>query len=512
MTAALVGIAPRPPVTPRFATKRDPSRYSDGPRVGAGLAQLGRPPKPSQQEALDVALERLDGPRSRWAYSEIIWIVGRRWGKTLTEMGIPLTLALDGPLTLPDGRRIPYRAAHTAQNLVRARERFLEDLAEPYIATVPERLRRTRTDLLINIASTSLTLDPIDVTSPDAAMIQVYAPTVTAMRSAGLAHICIDETLVFDAEKGGNLLAAARPTMATMKGLAQMWLLSNVGTVMGTWLPELRDRGRAAVTSGVREGTCYLEYSMPDDADPADEDVWWQCYPSLAEGLVDIRELREDLRILGLDAFAAEYLNRWPAGDVGTPVLDPNTWLRLVRPDARIVPGSPMAGGVDVTPDGQDLMIVACGHDTAGRWVVEVAEHLPFAGQRLIADQLIAWHKARPNLAGIGYDPKTCATAAHWATDAHVPMVAVEGARWGQALTDLNDRVAGGLAHPHGVGEPGPDVLLRHLAAARSKQSGESTVLSRTASRGPISGVVALQLAIHAAGRLPAPKPAFTIR
>jgi hypothetical protein len=475
------------------------------------LKTIGRRPTPHQQAILDVAGERLDGPGSPWAYTTVIVIVGRRCGKTVTTMGLPLLRALDGPIDLPNGRRVPFRAAHTAQNLVRARDRFLEDLAEPYLESLDPELRRQRTQLLRNLANTTLTLHPKDHRHPDASSIQVFAPTRSSMRSAGLAHIAIDEAMVFTADQGEELLASARPTMAEFHGRAQMWIVSNVGLTMGDWLPLLRDRGRAAVTQGRRQGILYVEFSMPDDADPADEQVWWDCYPALRDGLVDVQALRDDLELLGRDVFAAEYLDHWPAGDDGgQPAIDPNTWLRLVRPGAAITPGATMHGGVDVAPDGSDLMLVAVGPDSTGKQLAQIARWQPYAGQRQIADLLIDWHQARPNLAKIGYDPRTCATAATWAQDAGVPMAPVDGARWGQALRDLTDRIAHGLGHPHAAGEPAHDVLLRHLATARARD-GEVRMLSRKHSRGSISGVVALMCAVHLAGQEPETQP-FAIR
>lgn len=487
--------------SPRWQTPRSPDRWTAGTSWAEVLAKCGRPPTPWQRLGLEVAGETLDGPGSRFAFDQVIWIVGRRCGKTAVEMGVPLARALDGPLELPNGRRVPFHGAHTAQNLTRARDRFIGELSDPWCSTLPEDERKARTHLLVNIATTSLEIHPTDWRDPDASSIQVFAPTPTSMRSDGLAHIAVDECLVFSKERGQLLLASASPTQAEFHGLAQLWLMSNVGLAMQSWLPELRDLGRAAVDSGQTEGVCYLEFSLPDGADPADESLWWQHYPALADGLVDIRELRNDLRKLGLDTFAAEYLNQWPGGGgTGTPPLDPEVWLRAVRPGSAIAPGTTMWGGADIAPDGSDLVLVACGRDSGGRWLAQVARYEVRASQRRAADLLIEWAAARPNLAAIGYDPRTMATAAHWAVDDGVAMEAVDGQRWGQALRDLADRVGDGLGHPHAVGEPGGDALLRHLAAARTKPVDGLELLSRGRSHGPISGVVALMCAVHIGG------------
>jgi hypothetical protein len=179
---------------------------------------------------LDVGLERVDGPGSPFAYDTVGVIVGRRCGKTVTTMGVPLVRALAGPVLLPNGRRVPFGAAHTAQNLTAARKRFLVDLVEPYKTSMtPARWARTA-KLYRNINNTTLTLDPFgrDVTAPGASSIQVYAPTPSSVRGEGLLSLTFDEALVFKAEEGEALMGSARPVMSEFGGLAQMYVVSNI--------------------------------------------------------------------------------------------------------------------------------------------------------------------------------------------------------------------------------------------------------------------------------------------
>jgi hypothetical protein len=46
-------------------------------------------------------------------------------------MGVPLFRGMAGPVRLDNGMVVPFVAAHTAQNLIKARQRFMKDLVEP---------------------------------------------------------------------------------------------------------------------------------------------------------------------------------------------------------------------------------------------------------------------------------------------------------------------------------------------------------------------------------------------
>ena len=99
---------------PRWATKRDPSRPTDGGLVAAAsLLYAGGPLMGWQREVADVALER-DPETGRYVYDSITLIVGRRAGKTRLTHGVPLTRGLLGPvaLTRPNGSlaRVPFPA------------------------------------------------------------------------------------------------------------------------------------------------------------------------------------------------------------------------------------------------------------------------------------------------------------------------------------------------------------------------------------------------------------------
>lgn len=395
-------------ILPTFRTPRSQHRYTDGPRAGRLIARkLGRITTPWQQYILDVGLERVDGPGSPWAYSDLTVLVGRRAGKTITLMGVPLFRGLCGPVALGDGRVLPFIGAHTAQNLTSARRRFMKDLVEPYQANMSPAVWTAGNRLRSAIGDTSLTFDPAisgkDWRAARASTIQVFAPTQSSVRGDGLFHLDFDEALVFTREQGDQLMAAAGPTLSNLAGQGQIWITSNISRITDsrTWLWDLRDKGRAAAESGRTTGRAYFEFTIPDDADPLDEATWWDYYPGLADGLVRIEELRSDLERLGPESFASEYLGRWP-GATGA-----RAWAAISREDfirsltTQEQPADQVTAiGVDVDPFGRSASIVAAtANPAADSVLLEVIDHRP--GSAWVE---AAIRKLAPTVQAIGID------------------------------------------------------------------------------------------------------------
>lgn len=369
---------------PTYQTRRTPERYTDGPRVGNEIAKwLGRRPTRTQQLELDVALERIDGPGSKFAYDEVTIIKGRRCGKTVTVFGVPHVRALAGPVDLGNNRTMPFRAVHIAQNLTSARTRFKEDLVDVYRQRFDEPTWDRATEFRRAAADTVLIIDPRSrkdvagaVVARVASELRVLAPTPASARGAGVMHRTYDEALTFTKERGDMLEAAGRPTMAEMNGQAQTWWVSNItadtDARMKLW--HQRQKGRAAVLEDRRDGVCYFEYSLPPGEDPDDEANWWRYYPALSEGIVGIRELRRDFEEFGAVTFAAEYLTRWPdenpTGHTGWAVLDAEAWMNGRTEDP--FPADAVATlGVQIDPFGRSSTIVAAAATDDGGMILE---------------------------------------------------------------------------------------------------------------------------------------------
>lgn len=326
-------------------------------------AKLGRRPTRWQQYVLDVGLERVDGPGSPFAYANVDAIVGRRCGKSVTTMGVPLARSLAGPVTLDTGRVLPFIGAHTAQNLVKARQRFIKDLVEPFRDSMSPTVWRSGVKLRESIGDTGLLIDWRDGGKDwrrhvrDISSISVFAPTRSSVRGDGIMHLTFDEYLVFSRVLGQDLMAAAGPTLGDARGHGQIWRVSNVSILNNeqTALWEMMERGRAAVDAGLTSGTAYFEFTVPDSFDLDDERSWWDYYPALGDGIIRIEELREDRKRLGDESFAAEYFGLWPGAGQTVPL-----WTTIPRAswdaagvDASLVElpeDQPAAIGIDIDP------------------------------------------------------------------------------------------------------------------------------------------------------------------
>lgn len=452
--------------TPTYATPRSPERYTDGPLYAHLVAStVGKELLPWQRALLDVALERVDGPGSPWAYDQVVTIVGRRSGKTVSSLGVSLVRALAGPLLLRErGVRVPFRAAHTAQNLYAARKRFLADLVEPYKSRAgdPDAWNRGH-QVFRNLANTTLTLDPkgLDYKSADASAIQVYAPTPGAVRGDGLLHLTLDEALVFTHDEGGALMSAARPTMAEFEGQAQQWITTNISAATddSRWIAGLRDKGRADVARDRRSGRCYLEFSMPPDGDPADERLWWAHLPALGDGIVTVEALRRDLEEMGPLAFGAEYLGLWPGAAAvrGWAAIPGAVWEAAASsPDPEVEPPAPVAFGVDIdpfgrsatlaaaVPDGLGVRVEVIAHAEGSGWVLETVRDLAaqWRGVPLVVDDYGPGHELLLTL-----DHEDVPTRAVTTRDASAACYAFEQGIGARTVThwpndDLRDAVA----------------------------------------------------------------------
>jgi phage terminase large subunit-like protein len=136
--------------------------------------------------------------------------------------------------------------------------------------------------------------------------------------------VIVDEAWV---HQDARIEQAVRPTMATRKE-AQLWAMSTAGTGRSVWWRKKLEAGRAAVEMGVSDGLACFEWSAPDGANAADEDVWQACMPALGR-LIDLQTVRADLHNMDLVEFARAFLNLWPdpAGE-GWKVFSQDAWRR----------------------------------------------------------------------------------------------------------------------------------------------------------------------------------------
>jgi hypothetical protein len=172
----------------------------------------------------------------------------------------------------------------------------------------------------------------------------------------------LDECQVLDAED----IAALLPTLSTRPNPQVIY----TGTVddAATQLRGLRERALA----GGDMSLAYMEWSAPDDADPADPAAWAQSNPALGIRISEEFIAREYAAMSNdLDWFKQERLSIWPKRQAESVLAEP-AWLACV--DESSTMSDPVTFGIDVSPDRTWAAIGAAGSRPDGSKHVELVE------------------------------------------------------------------------------------------------------------------------------------------
>lgn len=378
---------------PRFGTRRSLDRPTVGPAI-ARVAEALDPSKkslPHQLYMYDVIGE-INPETGLFAYDDVT-MVGPRQVTGKTEWLMPLMtwrctglgpeiaefarreLGIDVP---PPG---PQKVMYTAQRAEDARQKWrdvhVERIKESPIRALwakPPRLRLAAEAMFWRNGS-------------------IWVPGSTTGRSAGTGDQLdlgvIDEMW---AQTDGSTEIGMRPTMLTRlwRQLVRASMVpgpSRVPLEKWAYMRQKMTAGRAKVEADLRYGSAYFEWSAPENADPGDEDVWWNCMPALGY-TVPIHNVRNDFGTgdgdgLDLIDFMAEYLGIWPTG--GLPLwstIGEQTWRDLYHGGQHV---EPFALGVDATPEltaaslgmaaqcseGGDIHLELVDRRSGVNWIVE---------------------------------------------------------------------------------------------------------------------------------------------
>lgn len=342
---------------PRYATPRT-DRPTLGPAVGRVAGLLGKPLMAWQQYVADVVGEVVP-ETGRPAY--------REWGLTVPRQSGKTTLILAksthrGIATDFFGPR--QRIVYTAQTRNDARRKWEEDFVEDLLAAKAFRgkftVRKSNGSEHVRFANGS--------------RFGIDAVTEKSGHGGTIDEAFIDEAF---SRIDNRSEQAFKPAMIT-RILAQFGIVSTAG-----WLgesPYLWDKvetGRELAESGCTERVAYFEWSAPEDADPADREVWRRCMPALEcnGGIISEDAIAADYLTMGRNEFRRAYLNHWVAKDAPPdPVIDGGLWDSLT--DADFGRLAPVAFGVTVAPDRSYTTIAVAGRRRDGRVQIEVmAEH-----------------------------------------------------------------------------------------------------------------------------------------
>jgi hypothetical protein len=335
---------------PRWATPRDPSRRSLGPRVAEVAELLGTPLMPWQQLVADVALE-VDPDTGLLAYREIVLTVPRQSGKTTLLLAVMVHRALGF------GRR--QKILYTAQDRNHARAKWEDEhvpALEGSALRAMFRVRKTNGNEAILWRNGSRH--------------GITSSTEKAGHGDVLDLGVVDEAF---AQEDNRVEQALKPAMVT-RAQAQLWVDSTAGTAKSTYLREKVDAGRLAVEAGISSGVAYFEWSASPEVDPADRAARYGYMPALG---ITAREEAVHADYLSwmasgkLAEFRRAYMNQWPSeAPEEWQVIPRAIWMGLADPASQIV-GSP-AFAVDVNPDRTWASIGVAGRRADGLLHVEI--------------------------------------------------------------------------------------------------------------------------------------------
>ena len=226
---------------------------------------LGTPLMPWQQLVADVALE-IDPDTGFPAYREVWFSVMRQSGKT------SLVLPIEVHRCISPVWGGPQRVAYTAQTGWEAQKKLIEEQV-PIIQGSPlarliskqggGKVRRAQGNWGVNFGG--------------GGKIDVLGSTESAGHGGTLDLGVIDEAWRDEDDRREQSML---PAMVT-RPAAQLFGYSTMGTDASIYLNRKVDVGRQAAVEDPGSGVAYFEWSIPEDEDIDDPEVWWRYMPAL---------------------------------------------------------------------------------------------------------------------------------------------------------------------------------------------------------------------------------------
>lgn len=340
---------------PRYSTPRRLDRKTYGPRVAQVAENLGFPFMPWQRYAADIALE-VDPYTGFLIYRECCLTVPRQSGKTVLLLAVMVHRA-QAMITAHERKQ---RILYAAQTRIAARGKW-EDEHLPILKA--SRYARDYTP--------RLAIGQEAIKWHNGSLHGITSNKETAGHGETLDLGVIDEAF---AQEDSRLEQAFNPAMAT-RDQPQIWINSTAGTKKSVFLREKVTTGRAAALAGETEGSCYIEWSAPNEADPGDPETWAKCMPALGH-TINLAGIRHSFKTLKLAEFRRAYLNQWQDEFPDEWLVIPEArWKRLVDLESVIV--GPMVFAIDTTPERSWTSISSAGRTPEDLIHIETIKHGP---------------------------------------------------------------------------------------------------------------------------------------
>jgi phage terminase large subunit-like protein len=424
---------------------------------------------PWQQQVADVALE-FDPATGIPFYREVWWSVMRQSGKT----SLALPYQLDRCISADWGPR--QRVVYTAQTGKDATKKLLDDQI-PIIEQSPLRrlitpagggkVRRGAGDVGVNFGT--------------GGKIDLLGSTEASGHGSTIHLGVIDEAWK---DQDDRREQALQPAMLTIPS-AQLLGFSTMGTDSSVYLNRKVEVGRAAAMENSGAGIAYFEYSVPEDEDVDDPDVWWRYMPALGYTITEetIRHARQsmtegDFRRAVCNQRTTSSERVFPA-DVWDAVQDP-----------RAEPSGDLSYGVDVIR-GIDGKEDSAAIGVFGERKLAVLEHRP--GTTWVVDRMAELHRSKPGRIVVdGGGP--AASVADDLEDLGLPVFRVQYGGVASACARLYDAVADRKVRVY-PSQP----LDMSVSGLAKKPVGDRFVWSRAGSSSDATPMMAVTLA-HSRG------------
>lgn len=305
---------------------------------------------PHQRLAADVAGE-IDPATGVFAYREVIFSVMRQSGKT--------TLVLANQVERCTAWADPQRCVYTAQTGKEARNKLLKEhvpvverspLCELITPARGGKVRRANDDT------------GVDFGGRNGGTIDVLGSSSSAGHGRVVDLGVLDEAWK---DQDDDREQAVLPAMAT-RPWAQLWVVSTQGNDTSSYLNRKVELGRAFAAEDPGSGVAYFEWSIPEDEDVYDPEVWWRYMPALGWTISE-PAVAHAARTMKEDEFRRAYGNQRRKGG-GEREIPAELWDAVQDPDAR--PAGRLAYAYDVGPDRESAAIAVSDGVS-----VEVIEH-----------------------------------------------------------------------------------------------------------------------------------------
>lgn len=424
---------------PRFSTPRT-SRKTYGPLVGEVAINLGYRFLPWQQYVCDVALE-VDPVTGLLVYRECCLTVPRQSGKTALLLAVMVHRAH----AFITARERKQRILYSAQSRIAARAKWEDEHLD-----ILERSRYKR-DYVVRkqIGQEAIRWN-------NGSLHGITSNKETSGHGETLDLGVIDEAF---AQEDSRMEQAFKPAMRT-RDQPQIWINSTAGTRKSVFLRNKVDTGRQitqtqaelfddlgpsrVVEAPVFKGSCYFEWSAPDDAEPGDPETWRSCMPAL--GLTQpLDAVQHEFNTTDLADFRRSSLNQWQDDfpDLWLVIREAE-WLSQVDPRSK--PVGRLVFAIDTTPERTFTSISVCGRRTDGRYHVETIANRPGTSWAVDAMKKLAkqWDGRAWRVQVVIDSASAAASMITELEDAGIEVIKTSAQQYVQACGRFYDYVVGG--------------------------------------------------------------------